>query len=96
MTIDDKIRDEKLRYDINKEAAKISALSSGKVDLYEYLKGEKILPFNQRQIIEQTKFAYSPLGKAFGKQIEKQIGALKPLDLSNKKDELMQIKGIIP
>ena len=89
MTIDDKIRDEKLRYDINKEAAKISAL-------YEYLKGEKILPFNQRQIIEQTKFAYSPLGKAFGKQIEKQIGALKPLDLSNKKDELMQIKGIIP
>ena len=96
MTIDDKVRDEKLRYDINKEAAKISALSSGKIDQYEYLKGEEILPSNQRQIIEQTKFAYSPLGKAFGKQTEKQIGALKPLDLSNKKGELKQIKGIIP
>ena len=44
MTIDDKIRDEKLRYDINREAAKISALSSDKIDKYEYLKGEEMLP----------------------------------------------------
>ena len=57
MTIDDKIRDEKLQYDINREAAKISALSSGKIDKYEYLTGEKILPYNKRQIIEQAKFA---------------------------------------
>ena len=64
MTIDDKIRDEKLQYDINREAAKISALSSGKIDKYEYLTGEEVLPFNQRQIIEQAKFTYSPLGKA--------------------------------
>ena len=52
MTIDDKIRDEKLEYYINREAAKISALSSGKIDKYEYLTSEEILPSNQRQIIE--------------------------------------------
>ena len=68
MTIDDKIRDQKLQFDINREAAKISALLSGKIDKYEYLTGEEILPFNQRQIIEQAKFTYSPLGKAFEKQ----------------------------
>ena len=68
MTIDDKIRDEKLQYDINWEAGKLSALSSGKIDKYEYLTGEEILPSNQRQIIDQAKFSYSPLGKAFEKQ----------------------------
>ena len=70
MTINDQIRDEKLQYDINREAAKISALSSGKIDKYEYLTGEEILPSNQKQIIEQAKFAYSPLGKAFEKGIK--------------------------
>ena len=68
MTIEDQIKDEKLQYDINREAAKISALSSGKIDKCEYLNGEEILPSNQRQIIEQAKFTYSPLGKAFEKQ----------------------------
>ena len=68
MTIKDQIRDEKLQYDINRDAAKISALSSGKIDQYEYLTGEDILPSNQQQIIEQAKFTYSPLGKAFEKQ----------------------------
>ena len=63
MTIDDQIRDEKLQYDINREAAKISAFSSGRIHIYEYLTGEDILPSNQQQIIEQTKFTYSPLGK---------------------------------
>ena len=53
-----------MQYDINREAAKISPLSSGKIDKYEYLTCEGILPSNQRQIIEQAKFAYSPLGKA--------------------------------
>ena len=48
MTLEDQIRDEKLRYDINGETAKISALSSGKTDKYEYLTGEKILPSNQQ------------------------------------------------
>ena len=70
MTIDDKIRDEKLQYDINREAAKISALSSGKIDKYEYLTGEEILPFDERRVIEQAKFTYSPLGKAIEKQIK--------------------------
>ena len=68
MTLEDQIRDEKLQYDINREAAKISALSSDKIDKYEYVTGEEILPSNQQQIIEQTKFSYSPLGKAFEKQ----------------------------
>ena len=70
MTIDDQIRDEKLQYDINRKAAEISALSSGKIHKYEYLTGEEILPSNQQQIIEQAKFTYSPLGKAFEKQIK--------------------------
>ena len=68
MTIIDQIKDEKLQYDINREAAKISALSSGKLHKYEYLTGEDIIPSTQQQI-EQSKFAYSPLGKAFDKQI---------------------------
>ena len=70
MTIDDQIKDEKLQYDINREAAKISALSSGKFNKYEYLTGEEILPSNKQQIIEQAKFEYSPLGKAFEKQVK--------------------------
>ena len=65
MTINDQIRDENLRYDTDREAAKISALSSGKLHKYEYLTGEDILPSNQQQIIEQAKFTYSLLGKDF-------------------------------
>ena len=64
MTIDDKTRDEKQQYGIKREAVKISALSSGKIDKYEYLTGEEMSLFNQRQITEQAKFAYSPLGKS--------------------------------
>ena len=64
------IRNEKLQCDINRKAAEISALSSGKIDKYEYLTGNEILPSNQQQIIEQAKFTYSPLGKAFEKQIK--------------------------
>ena len=70
MTIEDQIKDKKLQYGINRDAVKISVLSSGKIDKYEYLTGEEILPSNQRQIIEQAKFTYSPLGKAFEKQIK--------------------------
>ena len=68
MSIEDQIKDEKLQYGINREASKISALSSSKLDKYEYLTGEEILPSNKQQIIEQAKFTYSPLGKAFEKQ----------------------------
>ena len=56
MTINDQIRDEKLQYDIKREAAKISALSSGKIDKYQYISGEQILPSNQQKITEQAKF----------------------------------------
>ena len=70
MTIEDQIKDEKLQYDINRKAAKISALSSGKINKYECLTGEEILPSNQQQIIQQAKFNYSPLGKALEKQIK--------------------------
>ena len=68
MTIDDQIKDKKLQYNTNREAAKIFALSSGKTEKYEYLMGEEILPSNQKQIIEQDKFTYYTLGKAFEKQ----------------------------
>ena len=70
MIIDDKIKDEKLQYDINREAAKISALLSGKFYKYKYLTGEETLPSCQSRIIEQAKFTHSPLGKAFEKQIK--------------------------
>ena len=68
MTVDDKIRDEKLQCDINREAAKVSALSSGKIDKYEYLTGEKMLPSDQRRVMERPKFTYSSLEKALEKQ----------------------------
>ena len=54
MTINDKIRDEKLQYGIDSEAAKISALSSRMIDKYKYLTGEEILPSNRRILIEQA------------------------------------------
>ena len=66
MAINDQIRDENLQYNINRKAAEIS----GKINKYEYLTGEEILPSNQQQIIEQARFTYSPLGKAFEKQIK--------------------------
>ena len=100
MTIDDQIRDKKLQFDINREAAKISALSLNKIGKYEYLTGEEILPSNQQQIIEQVKFTYSPLEKAFEKQIktiedqgEKQIEALKDL---KPEEKTKSVDGIFP
>ena len=90
MTIEDQIKDEKLQYDINREAAKISVLSSGKLDKYEHLTGEEIVPSNQQQIIQQAKFNYSPLGKAIEKQIktiknqeEKQVKAIQDKQIVN-------------
>ena len=86
MKINNHIRNGKLQYDINREAAKLCALSSVKIRKYEYRTGEDILPSNQQQIIEQAKFTYSLLGKAFEKQIktiedqdQKQIDALENL-----------------
>ena len=91
MTINDQIRDEKLQYDINREASKISALSSGNIQKYEYLTGEDVLPSNQQQIKEQAKSTYSRFGKAFEKQMKtikdqgkKQVDALQNLKLKEK------------
>ena len=91
MAINDTTRDEILHHDINIEAAKMSALSSGKTDKYELLADEKILPPNQRRLIEKAKFAYYPLGKAFEKQTKtieeqgkKQVEALEVLNPENR------------
>ena len=103
MAIDDKIIDEKLQYDINREAAKISALSSSKIDKYEYLTGEEILPFDQTRIIQEAKFTYSPLRKAFEKQIKtiegrgkKQVEALETSKPGVNKQDKNFIDGIFP
>ena len=97
MIIDNQIRDKKPQYVINREAVKISALSSNKIGKYEYLKGEEILRYNQKQIIDQAKFTYYPLGKAFEKQIKtiedqwkKQVKALEDLKL---KEQTKAIEG---
>ena len=78
----------------------MNCLSSGKIDKYEYLTGEEILPSNQQQIIEQAKFTYSHLGKAFEKQIkmiedqgQKQVKALKTFKSGNEK---ITIEDVIP
>ena len=101
MAIDDKITDEKLQYDFNREAAKISALSLGKINKYEYLTGEGILPYDKSRIIEQAKFTYSPLGKAFEKQVKtiedqeiKQFQALKALKPEENQEDIKSTKGI--
>ena len=97
MTINNQIKDEKLQHNINREAAKISALSSGQLYKHEYLTGEDILPSTQQQIIEQTKFTYSPLGKTFDKQIKtiedqgkNQVDALEKL---RPKEEIKPIEN---
>ena len=102
MTIADQIKDEKLQHDLNREAANISALSSGKIDKYEYLTGEEILPSNQKQIIEQAKFTYSPLRKAFEKQTktieeqgEKQMKAIQDNKKQLANTQELTIKNII-
>ena len=84
------------QHGINREAARISALSSRKNDKHGYLTGKEILLSNHRQIIEQAKFADSFLGKTFEEETEKQVGALKSLELSNEKDQLKQIEGVLP
>ena len=103
MAIDEKIRDEKLQHNINREAAKISALSSNKIHKYEYLTGEDILPSSNQQIIEQARFTYSPLGKAFDKQIKtiedqwkQKVDALNTLKPDNNKKLEIKNENIIP
>ena len=94
MTIDNKIKNEILQYDLNREVAKILALSSGKIDNIE------ILPSDQIRTIKLAKFTYSPLSKAFEKQIKtieeqgkKQVEALEVLKLITQK---LTIEHAIP
>ena len=70
MIVYGQIRDEKLKNDINRDTAKVSALSFGKIDKYQYLIDKEIIPYNKRRVIEKAKFTCSPLGKAFEKQIK--------------------------
>ena len=67
MTIFDKIRDDTLQYDINREEAKLIPLSPAKIDKYKYLTGEEILPPDQSRVVEEAKFTYSPLRNHFEK-----------------------------
>ena len=85
----------KLKNDTNRETAKLSALSSDKFEKYEYLIGKEIIPFNQGKMIERA-FTYSPLGKAFEKQTKKKVDVFMSLNLSNKRDDLNQIKTTYP
>ena len=71
MIINDKIRDEILQHDIDRKATKISALLSGQTDKYEFPTGEEILSSDQSRIIEQSTFTFSPLCKAFEKQMKR-------------------------
>ena len=89
MTTNDPIRDEKLQYDINRKAAELSALSSGKIDKYEYFTGEEILLSNQQQIIEQAKFTYSSLDNTYDNEDTLLISKQKEIfnELADKKIE---------
>ena len=84
MTTEDKIRDEKLQYNTNRESAKIF----GKIDENEYLTGEEILPSDQIQMIEQAEFPYPTWGKTLEEQTKRQFNALKSLSTCNRIDEL--------
>ena len=100
MTINDKIKDEKLQCNINREAAKVSSLSSGKIDKYKYLTDEKMS--DQSRITEHAKFTYSPHDRVFEKQIKtiekqgkKQVEAIEVLK-PEENLELETIEGIFP
>ena len=97
--IGDKIRDEKLQYNIDRQAAKKSALSSWKIDKYESLTGEEMLLTEQKRVIKQAKLTYFPLEKKFEIQTkrlkrkeEKQVKVLKAL----MEEELESIEGSFP
>ena len=96
MTIIDKIRDKKLRCDINREAAKVSALSSGKIDNNEYFTSEEILPQDESRMVKQIKFTYSLLTKAFEKQLETIEKYAEALNVLKPAKQKLSIKDAIP
>ena len=86
MTIDNQVEDKKLQNDVNREAEKfLQNSSSGKIDIYEYLTDEEILPSNQKR-----------KKKAFEKQAKEQVKPIKDLNVSGKTNELKQIERIFP
>ena len=100
---EDKIKDEKLQYDINREAVKISALSSGNIAKYEFLTGEEILRSDESRIIEEAKFTYFSLQKDSEKEMKtlqeqgrKQVEALKVLKQEENQQDLKSTEGLFP
>ena len=98
MTMDDQVKYEKLQYDIDRETAKISALSSGKINKYEYLAGEEISISDEKEITKQAKFTYSLSEKDFEKEIKtirnqekKQADALRGLKLEGQTKSIQEM-----
>ena len=98
MTMDDQVKYEKLQYDIDRETAKISALSSGKINKYEYLAGEEISISNEKEITKQAKFTHSLSEKDFEKEIKtirnqekKQVDALRGLKLEGQTKSIQEM-----
>ena len=102
--LDNKIRSNQGQYDLDRQNAKIFALSSGELDKYEYLTGDDL--GYKLDIVQKTKFEYSPLGQVFNKGLdtsEKQVGLLKRLkniedntdrQLEESKDNQLGVKSI--
>ena len=102
--LDNKIRSNQAQYDLERQNAKISALSSGELDRYEYLTGEDL--GYKPDVVQKAEFEYSPLGQVFNKGLEKdekQLGLLKRLkniddksdnQLKENKDSQLRIKSI--
>ena len=91
--IDNKIKANKAQYDLDREAAKISALSSGELEKYEYLTGEDL--GYKPDVVQKAKFEYSPVGKVFNKGLDisdKKEGLLKRLKNIEGKNQLDAIK----
>ena len=90
-----KIKQNEVQYDLDREAAKISALSSNNLDKYEYLTGEDL--GLKPSTVEKAKFEYSPLGKIFNKGLseeDKKEGLLKKLkNIEDKNEQLLKIKN---
>ena len=73
-----KVMQNEAQYDLDRKAAKISALSSNNLDKYEYLTGEDL--GLKASTVEQIKFEYSPLDKVFTKELnedDKKKGCLR-------------------
>ena len=90
--LDDKIRSNQAQYDLDRQNAKISALSSGELDKYEYLTADDL--GYKPDVVQKVKFEFSPLGQVFKKELnktEKQEGLLKRLkNIEDKTDNQLK------